>query len=414
MTETNNPKRRTLIHNYVTNAMYEIKSQPYDILTYIDLDVLLAESLLTSILARTVEKNKILKSYITKENDSLFLYEDTNFILKEHIEYKFESQNKFDTHIQPYLNSSFSTKSKWKILVLADTSANKSRVLFKINHAYADGYQVIKILTSIFSVSTPLGQDVTQKFKRLTSFPETIYQLFIGTILLILTNIKFFITSVTKDLLSTPIPCLEEQVTEYIQCKSFELQKIKEVTKKHCITVNDFLYACMIRTDYLYTQKKRNLNTVSAINVSNTTDLNNLAPLFLSVKNNLDCTTLLQETHSIFNRCKYSAFIPFFSRFLNTVTPFLSSNLINTLYNSATNNADYMYSNIIGPDLDEISVPITNIYFATVAKNREIVFNIISCKDKVNIVCSFKKGRIEDKERFKSCIEEAYKSLLVS
>jgi hypothetical protein len=128
----------------------------------------------------------------------------------------------------------------------------------------------------------------------------------------------------------------------------------------------------------------------------------------------LDCTKLLQTSHSIFNRCKYSAFIPLFSGFLSAVSPFLSSSLINTLYNSTTNNADYMYSNIIGPDLDGISIPITDIHFVTLAKNREIVFNIISCKDKVNIICSFKRGCIENKERFKTCVEEAYKSLLIS
>jgi len=266
----------------------------------------------------------------------------------------------------------------------------------------------------MFSISTPSGEDVTRKFKRLTSFPETVYQLFIGTILLILTNIQFCITSVLKGFGSRSAQSLNEQITEYIQCKPLDLQKIKEVCKKHSVTVNDFLYACMIRTDYLYTQTKRNIYTVSAINVSNTKNLNNLAPLFLNMNNDLDCSELLQQAHSIFNRCKYSAFIPLFSGFLNTLTPFLSSQLISTFYNSITNNADYMYSNIIGPELDTISIPITDIHFATIAKNREIVFNIISCKDKVNIICSFKKGRIEDKVRFQSCIEEAYKSLLAA
>lgn len=414
MTEPNNPKRGKQFHNYVTNVMYEMKSQSYDIVTFIDVDTLLTEPLLIGALSSTVEKYKILKSYITKENDSLFLYEDADFNIKDHIGFEYEPQTKFDTHMQSLLNSSFSTKSKWKLLVLVDTSANKSRVFFKINHAYADGYQVIKILTSMFSISTPSGEDVTRKFKRLTSFPETVYQLFIGTILLILTNIQFCITSLLKEFVSRPAQSLKEQSTEYIQCKPLDLQTIKEVTKKHSVTVNDFLYTCMIRTDYLYTQIKRNIYTVSAINISNTKNLNNLAPLFLNVNNDLECSELLQQVHSIFNRCKYSAFIPLFSGFLNTLTPFLSSQLISTFYNSITNNADYMYSNIIGPDLDGISVPISDIHFATVAKNREIVFNIISCGDAVNIICSFKKGRIEDKERFQSCVEEAYKSLLAS
>lgn len=414
MNENSSLKKKTQIHNYVTNVMYEMESQSYDIVTYIDVDTILTESLLINRLTSTIEKHPILKSYIHKENDTLFLEEDTEFNVKHHIDFEYVTQDTFDTPIQSVLNSSFRTKSKWRLLILVDRTTEKSRIVFKINHAYADGYQVIKLLTSIVSTITVSGEDVTRKFKRLTSWSETVYQLCIGTLVLIVANIKFFMYSVIKGTFSVPVSSFENQETECTKSISLDLRKIKEITKKHSITINDFLYACMIRTDYLYTQTKRQIYTVSAINVSNTKDLNNLAPLFLNIQNDLDCATLLQETHSLFNSCKYSAFIPLFSGLLRGVTPFLPRRLVTMFYNTITNSADYMYSNIIGPELDTISIPITDIHFATIAKNREIVFNIISCTDKINIICSFKKGRIEDKERFQSCIEEAYKTLLAS
>lgn len=412
---TESPKsqqKKTQIYDYVTNVMYEMNNQSYDILTYIDISSVITEDLLSSTLARTIQKHRILKSYIYKENNKLFVIEDTEFNPNDHVEIEYKSQTKFHEKTQYLLNSSFNTKSKWKLLVLIDKTLEKSRVVFKINHAYADGHQVIKILTSVISISTLAGEDVTIKFKRQTSWSDKLYQLFIGTLLLILSYIQYFFISVLKSFI--PTVSLEDQPTDTLECKPFNLQKIKEITAKHSITVNDFLYACMIRTDYLYTQKKREVYTVSAINVSNTDDLNNIAPLFLNIDNALESAELFQEVHSMFNRCKYSGFIPLFSGFLYVITPFVPIKLISLFYNITTNGSDYMYSNIIGPDIDALSIPITDIHFATVAKNREIIFNIISCKDKVNIICSFKKGRIEDKERFQSCIEEAYKSLLAA
>ena len=54
---------------------------------------------------------------------------------------------------------------------------------------------------------------------------------------------------------------------------------------------------------------------------------------------------------------------------------------------------------------------IEDIHFLTLAKDKEIVFNIISSNDNINIICSFKEGVIGDKKRFEECIYKAYESL---
>jgi hypothetical protein len=47
--------------------------------------------------------------------------------------------------------------------------------------------------------------------------------------------------------------------TDFIICKPFPLDKIKKIAQQKNITINDFLYSLMIKTDKLYTKKNRNI-----------------------------------------------------------------------------------------------------------------------------------------------------------
>ena len=77
---------------------------------------------------------------------------------------------------------------------------------------------------------------------------------------------------------------------------------------------------------------------------------------------------------------------------------------------------DYIFTNVIGPPLNEINknsnVKLKNMNFLITPSDKQIVFNLISCKDKINIICSFNEGIIKDKKRYERCIYKAYKSLL--
>jgi hypothetical protein len=48
----------------------------------------------------------------------------------------------------------------------------------------------------------------------------------------------------------------------------------------------------------------------------------------------------------------------------------------------------------------------------TNSRGNGISFNVISCENNINIVCSFKKNKIKDKSRFENCIYKAYNSLI--
>ena len=157
----------------------------------------------------------------------------------------------------------------------------------------------------------------------------------------------------------------------------------------------------MIKTDYRYTNTRRNVFTSSPINISGGTHFNNMAPVFNITTNNTDNSILLKSVHETFNCYKYSLYIPFMHFILNNITSVLSLHKLNNIYDSIIQKCDYTYSNIIGPVSDNIE----DIHFLTLAKDKEIVFSIISSNNNINIICSFKEG-------IEKCIYEAYDSLI--
>ena len=101
---------------------------------------------------------------------------------------------------------------------------------------------------------------------------------------------------------------------------------------------------------------------------------------------------------------------------INQLTPYISVDILSFFYNSTIYNSHYIYSNIIAPPIKEINkqhkINLTDIHFLLTSKMDEITFNIISCNDKINLICNFKKGRIKNKKRFEKCIYKAYNQLM--
>jgi len=77
------------------------------------------------------------------------------------------------------------------------------------------------------------------------------------------------------------------------------------------------------------------------------------------------------------------------------------------------NNVDYLYTNVIGPassDLDQGPGDL-DVHFQITPRNKEIIFNVISCSSVINITCSFKEGIISNKMRYEKCIRTAYEEI---
>lgn len=387
------------ITDSVTKILSRDSQNGYSVLTYIDSKIEFTDVSLKECIEEMILKFPVLKQYIVEKNSDVFLEDNLEFKLENHCKIIYDTIGKFDTYIDTILNSEFKTKSKWLFHYIMDTEAKKYRAYFKIDHSYADGYKIIEMLMSLLKIT-----HTSNTFKhRSTNLFNSLYYIVIGTILLFYNFINILLESISL----TPRTS-EIEKTDHLRCKPLKLSEIKEISLKNNITVNDFLYSLLVKTDYLYTNVKRDIVTCSPVNISGSKHLNNMAPIINKITNTLDNQELFKNVHNTFNSYKYSLYIPIFSFILNNIVKIIPLNIASYLYNSLIQRADYAYSNIIGPVHDSLE----DIHFLTLAKDKEIVFNIISSNDNVNIICSFKEGIIQDKVRFEECIYKAYESLL--
>lgn len=396
----------------ISKILYIDQDITYTILTYTDCSSAFTKEFIMNYVDKMVEQNPILKKTVIEKGGIFYLDDIPNFEVKDYYTIEYTLKDTFENYISDMLNGVFVKESKWKALFLVDKTNNITRIYFKIHHAYTDGYKLIKILTTTSKSYEP----ITNKFKRNTNnIFKTLYYYFIGTIMLIILNIKIAFKMIWNTFFGYNTVDYSNKKTDFLICKSLPLKKIKEFTKRKNITINDFLYAIMIKTDKLYNDKKRNIITCSPINVSGTEYTNNVCPIFNTVYNSSSNETLLQTINNTFNNCKYSLFIPLCSFFINNIVSMFNLQILSYFYNNTLTNVDYIFSNIVGPPSNIVPIEncsITDIHFLTTAKKSEIVFNIVSSGDNININCSFKKGVIKNKKKFRLCIYEAYNELI--
>jgi len=416
------------LNNYLSNTLYsDTQEDLHAILVYGDINTVLSEEQFIDMLTRCIKKNPILNKCFASINGNLYLEDDTSLTITDNYCIKELSREKFDNETYVMLNKPLTMRKKWFCLYCFDKQENKSCILFKINHAYADGYQLMKILSAMFSAKE---ENITDRFKR--TAPNTynkLYYLILGTIILLFKT-SYFLCKMLKNYLFTNkananvnainVNAINTNAintnaiveTDCILCKPFEFDKIKTFTKRENITVNDFLYALMIKTSYLYSGEKR-IYAGTPFNVSKMSSNNNFIPIALNIKNNLDSKTLLKQVHEMFNCCKYSVFIPLVHYAMSIIYTFLPTSMCSSAHNCIFENIDYNYTNIICPDSNRFPL-IANARFLTTTLKKEICFNINSFGPIINIICTFKKGVVKDKRWLEECIYEAYEELIKS
>jgi hypothetical protein len=161
----------------------------------------------------------------------------------------------------------------------------------------------------------------------------------------------------------------------------------------------------MLKTDYLYLNKKRDVITMIPLNNSGVKFNNNMIPIYNKCSNDMKQDSF-RHVNEIFNSYKYSLYIPIVSFCIKHVPLFLSYDIMADIYSYIIKSSDYVFTNIIGPTQEFVE----NAHFLTKPTYKEVIFNIISSNDNMNIICSFKEGVI-NKERFEQCIYKAYEQL---
>ena len=408
-----------LINNYVTKILSNDANDSFSILTYLDFEKEVCPTFILNYVNAIIGDNPILKHDIVKKGDNFYFKNNNNFNINDHIKHiEIETDATFDDYTNSILNKPL-VPNTFSLVCCTNKVKKVSRVYFKINHAYTDGYSLINML-----IKPILKRDHIPEFKRKTSLSKTIYHCIIGTLVLFAMNVKMFLKMFVNNYGRQGQQGQQEQqgqpsdTTDFIKCKPFMLDKIKKMAVKNGITVNDFLYSLMIKTDRLYTKNGRNINTCSPINVSSLSSTNNMAPILNCINNSLDNRDLIKQVNRTFNHFKYSLFIPLFSCMINAFVPWVNFDVVSVLYEEIIYNCDYIYSNVIGPPIKEIkesnvnAANVSNIHFLTKSKGNSIVFNIISCENEINIICSFKNNKIKNKKRFEKCIYKAYNELI--
>ena len=355
----------------------------FSITAYIDSSVKASESIEDKFRV-IIDTFPELKSKIIK-TDTTLLMEPVSINLKEHYTVTKESAEKFDSYTKLVEQTPFQSDVQWFIYLVEDDEKKKYRFYFKMNHAYGDGARVIDMVNLFYSTTRI-------KEVNLRSIPilDSLYYIIIGTLLILYDTVKTFLTIFIR---SSPIYTTE---TDTIRL-SLDLDTIKGFTKKSNVTINDFLYLVMLRADKDYFGE-REIISLSPVKVKGSLN-NNLSIITIKSKN----TSGLDEIHEKFNTLKYSLYIPIISFIINTVGGLLPLQLIKGISDYMLNNLDYVYTNVIGPSSSDITLN-----FQITPRNKEIIFNVISCSSVINITCSFKKGVIEDKVRYEKCIRTAY------
>ena len=376
----------------------------YYILSYFDADEVLTETFLTEGIHNLIRNYPSLKKTFTPENNRIKFYDIPNFDIHQCLTIKYV--NNFNSYTKKIMNQPF-TEYKFNIVACINRQSNKSRVYCKFHHAFGDGYKMISMFNS-FMMSN--DSNTLPDFKRKT--PNSIYYYIFGTTMLILINLIIIIKIILNCFIK--IPNNKHKPSDYIICKSFPLDKIKKFTSTKNITINDFLYALMVKTDQLY-NKKRLIQTMCPINAYKLDEMNNMLPIYNVIDNSYDNSSLFKNIQTMFNNYKYSLYIFLFTLYTNTITYMhqhylsFSNYFLQSFFDAIMNSSDYIYTNIIGPKITNIKL--TNIHFLINPMNNEIIYNIISYENNINIVCSFKEGIIKDKKLFKQCIYKAYAEL---
>lgn len=370
------------------------------ILAYMDFNKEFTSEFILEITTHLITNNLVFKNNIENEENGVL-------DIERHMSIKYVDKDRFNEYISIINDKDIS--NIFYLVCCIDDNHKASRIYIRVNHAYADGYKLLNMAAiSIFKTDY-----VIPKFKRSTpNILSTLYNYTIGTIILAIIYIQISITLLWN--ISTYFN--EKQVqglTDYIICKPFKLDKIKKFASDNNITVNDFLYSVMIKTDQLYNKTNRNINTFIPFNVSNIEYTNNILPVLIPISNSLDNKKLLHYLHNIFDYFKYSLFIPIL-KVCTYTTNYMPINFMSFFYNLAGSQQDYMYTNMISPSFASLKddLQITNVNFLISSNYNTIIFNSISVENNVNLICSFKNGIIPNKKKFKKCVYKAYKKLL--
>ena len=412
-----------VINDYVTNIIFEENNDSNNwgnIIAILDCKGIITKKIFIKYLNNIIKNNDILYKNIVKKNNNNFL-EVNKVDIQQQYMYKKCNYKLFDKKTYYVLNKKYETN--WFFHLYTDYDNKKSRIYFTINHAYADGYKIISLLTTYNKQS----QYKTPNFKRKNN---NSYYIIIGTCILIFLYLKTLYNIYSKpstnsintnsiNTNSINTNSINTNSTDFISI-DFNYNKLKSISKKNNISLNDLLYSLTIKCHYHYFKTKQNILIASPFNTGNKNKTNNFFFLFTEIYNNLDTLNLFKKVNYIFNCYKFSAFVLIIGYIYNII----GNVICKQIYNKITDNLDILYTNMIGPEkknfhdqydncilFNKKKITIDNVSFVMNHKKKEMIFNIISYNNTINVVISFPEN-IYNKKKLINAINCAYNDIL--
>ena len=424
------------LYDYVTSIFYNNKDEPlYNIYVILDFAGAITPDTFHKMFAQFVQNNPQLTTYLTMVDGRLQWTpspkeDNPSENTSSYCTYVQTPANRFDLQTTEVTNHSITTFCKWHFTLLNDDSANKSRLIWSVSHAYCDGYKCIDMLLKGFTSK----QDYippTSKTKIHNLFEKT-YYLVIGTIALLVIHLKALLVAIYKGILnvftSTPPPSKPTK-NILIHCEPFCLNDVKALSKKYGVTVNDFLIGVVSKAFHYYHKKLKMDSTINApdiimpFNINDGTSLqadyipNNLCFAYLEKCDASNSATLMEYIHKWTNMYKHSAFLTMFVQFIKGVHyiyPTSGTDFIQNI-DKFSFNTFVQFTNIITPNQADIKGQITpdvvSVRVGVSPLKNTISIISTSFNGDVRFTVNCKKGVIQHRQLFRSCVAKAYRSL---
>ena len=143
------------INDIITKNLLHLKNKSeYGIITTsIDCDGLSNENAVYKYLNDLISNNDILKKNLVYKNNNLLL-KNIDINIDKHLIIDYCNFKKFDSKIKSILNKKL--KTNWFFHFFIDKINKKTKMVFSISHAYADGYKIISLLTNNPKMKIPI------------------------------------------------------------------------------------------------------------------------------------------------------------------------------------------------------------------------------------------------------------------
>ncbi|XP_050258616.1 wax ester synthase/diacylglycerol acyltransferase 11-like isoform X1 [Quercus robur] len=362
----------------------------------------------------------------------------------------------YDEYLEDYISNIAmehfpQNKPLWEIhMVKYPTSNAAGTIIFKLHHALGDGYSLMGALLSCLQRADNPSLPLTFPSHQ-SSAPESGRKSVCGRVSqlcsFIFNSVSDFGWSMLKSTLvvddRTPIRSGAEGV-EYqpimVSNMIFPMDCIKHIKDKLGVTVNDVITGIIFLGNRLYMQEISNKSTKShstALVLLNTRTMSGYKSIeemlkpnskvpwgnqfaFLHVpmpelkdhksQNPLD---FVLATSKIIKKKKSSLGVYLTGRFLEIVKKLRGPETAARFVHETLRNSSLSISNVIGP-MEQVSLdnhPIKGLYFMVLGVPQNLIITMVSYMGNLRISAVMEKGFL-DPQRFKSCVENAFKKIL--